>query len=276
MEILRAVESYRFISGEQIERLIFLKGEKAERKSTRCAARLRKLFDNRLLGRVRWPFHAITFPMVYYLEREGADVLALRLGIERDQVRTRTTTEKRPEISRSLLFLAHTLAVNDFRIDVSLACDRNNLELIDWQNEYQLDRDYAEIDFGGRKKRQAVQPDGYFVIGDGENQAHFFLEVDMETTPSRRWVPKVLALYEYRRAGKYEERFHTKSLRVLCVTPSESRTRRLIGWTHQVIPASWQRLFWFATQDHLGLDSVLSEPIWQVPGETAQPRQSLF
>ena len=174
VEVLQVVEGCRFVSGEQIERLIFLRGEKGERKSTRCAARLRKMFDNGLIGRVRWPFHAITLPMVYYLEKGGADLLALKLGIERDRIRTLTRMEKRPAISRSLLFLAHILAVNDFRIDITLACEKKGFELLEWLNEYELGRDYAEIDDKGRRRRQAVQPDGYFAIQGGGRQAHFF------------------------------------------------------------------------------------------------------
>lgn len=271
LEILQTVAAFRFVSGEQIERLIFTKGEKGERRSTRCPARLRKMFDNGLLGRVRWPFHAITLPLVYYLEKDGADFLTLQLGIERGQMMTLTKAEKRPVISRSLLFLAHILAVNDFRIDVTLACERNGPELLKWLNEYELGRDYAEIEYKGRR-RQAVQPDGYFAIKQGEEETHFFLELDMETTPSKRWAPKVLGLYQYRYRGKYTERFGTKSLRVLCVTPSESRKALLINWTQEVIPERWQPLFWFATQNQVRVGSVLIEPIWRAVGEERRKR----
>ena len=276
LRILAMVEAFRFASGEQIERLLFTQGEKDERKKTRCAARLRKMFDSGLLGRVRWPFHAITFPMIYYLEKQGADFLALKHGIEKQRIRTITKNERRPTISRSLLFLAHTLAVNDFRIDAMLAVGRNDWQLPTWLNEYELGREYAEIEVQGRRRRQAVQPDGYFVIQTPDDQAHFFLEMDMETTPSRRWAPKVLGLYEYRFRGKYTERFGTKNLRILCVTPSESRKRLLIQWTQEVIPAQWQRLFWFTTQEAVTVASVLASAIWQPAGETDERRVALF
>ena len=276
MEILKTVAAFRFVSGDQIERLIFTKGEKDEKKRTRSPARLRKLFDNGFLGRVRWPFHAITLPMVYYLEKGGADYLALRLGDGKHEVRTLTKTEKRPTISRSLLFLTHILAVNDFRIDVVLACERNGFLLVNWLNEYELGRDHAEIEYKGRRKRQAVQPDGYFLINDGERDAHLFLEMDMETTPSKRWAPKVLGLYEYRFRGKYTERFGTKSLRVFCVTPSESRKRLLIKWTEEVVPVRWQPLFWFTTQDQVKVERVLTEPIWEVVGEDGGGQRAVF
>jgi len=266
LEILKVVESYRFVSGEQIERRVFLRGEGSDRRRTRCAARLRKMFDNGLLGRVRWPFHAITLPMVYYLERDGADLLALKLGVERDRIRTLTKAEKRPAISRSLLFLAHTLAVNDFRTIFTQSCEGEGVELCQWLNEYELGRDYAEIEYKGRGKKQAVQPDACFVIRDGDRQAHFFLEMDMETTPSKRWAPKVLGLYEYLFGGKYTERFGTRSLRVLCVTLSDSRKRLLVKWTRDAIPEKWHPLFWFATQDQVTVGSVLTEPIWEVVG----------
>jgi hypothetical protein len=267
LEILKLVESYRFVSGEQIERCVFLRGEKGERRRTRCAARLRKMFDNGLLGRVRWPFHAITLPMVYYLEKPGADLLALRLGVERDRIRAPSRTEKRPAIDRGLLFLVHTLTVNDFRHIFTQACEREGVELRRWLNEYELGRDYAEIEYRGRTTKQAVQPDGYCLIGVGDKQAHLFVEVDMDTSSATRWAPKVLALSEYRRTGNYADRFGTRSLRVLCVSPSESRTRLLINWTKQVIPDDCQALFWFAVRDEISIESVLKEPIWEVAGE---------
>ena len=276
VEVLKVVEAFRFVSGEQIERLVFIKGEKGEREKTRCPARLRKMFDNGLLGRVRWPFHAVTLPMIYYLEKEGADFLALRLGVEREQVTAITKSEKRPVISRSLLFLAHTLAINDFRIDVTLAAERNGWEPVRWLNEYEVGRDYAEIEYQRKRKRQAVQPDGYFVIGEGGSQAHCFLEMDMETTPSRRWAPKVLGLYQYRLRGRYTERFGTKNLRILCVTPSVSRKTLLIEWTKEVIPEKWQPLFWFTTQDKVRVESVLTEPVWDIVGNSEGQKRPIF
>jgi hypothetical protein len=276
IRILQMVEAYRFVSREQIERLIFTQREKDEMTNkTRCPIRLRKMFDNRLLGRVRWPFHAVTLPMVYYLGREGANLLALKLGIERNKITTLTKSEKRPVISRSLLFLAHTLAINDFRIDVTLACQGGGADLLEWLNEYELGREYVTIDQGGRERRRAVQPDGYFAIQLEGREAHFFLEMDMETTPSKRWAPKVLGLYEYRYRGKYTERFGTKSLRVLCVTPSESRKGLLMGWTREVIPARWQPLFWFTTQDEVKARTVLTEPIWEVVGHRGGAKQAI-
>lgn len=277
VRILQMVEAYRFVSREQIERLIFTKTEKDEKtKKTRCPIRLRKMFDNQLLGRVRWPFHAVTLPMVYYLGREGANLLALKLGIERNKITTLTKSEKRPAISRSLLFLAHTLAINDFRIDVNLACQKGEARLLEWLNEYELGREYVKINHKGRKRRKAVQPDGYFAISQNGREAHFFLEMDMETTPSKRWAPKVLGLYEYRYRGKYTERFDTKSLRVLCVTPSESRKELLMEWTAKVIPERWQPLFWFTTQDEVEAQTVLTEPIWKVVGNQDNRRQAIF
>jgi len=276
LKILRAVADFRLLSCEQIERLIFTKSEKDEKKKTRCPARLRQMFDTGFLGRVRWPLHAITLPMVYHLESEAADFLALKLKIDRDQIKIPTETEKRPAISRSYLFLRHTLAVNDFRIDVTLACERKDPELLTWLNEYQLGRDYAEITYQEKRQKQAVQPDGYFVFKAGERQFHFFLEMDMETTPSKRWAPKVLALYEYRFRGKYTEKFGTRSLRVLCVTPSGSRKELLVERTKEVIPERWQPLFWFTTQDEVRVDSVLIAPIWEVVGQGHQGKTGIL
>ena len=94
--------------------------------------------------------------------------------------------------------------------------------------------------------------------------------MDMETIPSKRWVPKALALYEYRLRGRYTERFGTRSLRVLCVSPGESRQKLLAKWTEKVIPKKWQPLFWFTTQDRVTIEGALTGPIWQVLGEEGE------
>jgi len=277
LRILAMVEAFRFASGDQIERLIFTQGEKDKNRKTRCPARLRKLFDNGLLGRVRWPFNAITLPMIYYLERGGADLLALTQGLERERIRTIGTREKRPQVSRSLLFLAHQLAVNDFRIDTARAVARNGCELHTWLSEYELGREYAEIDVQGGRSRQAVQPDGYFVIQAGDSLSHLFLEMDMGTTPPRRWERKVLGLYEYRFRGKYTERFGTKDLRVLCVTPTMAREKRLVQCTREAIRARrWRSLFWFTTQGEVTVESVLTGPIWRPVAEADGQRVALL
>jgi hypothetical protein len=108
---------------------------------------------------------------------------------------------------------------------------------------------------------QAVQPDGYFVIREGERQAHAFAQIDMSTTPCRRWAPKIKGLYQYRSSGKYTERSATKSVRVFRVTTSESRRTLLINSTEQEIPSIWQPLSWYAIRDEVNVESILAEPI---------------
>jgi hypothetical protein len=60
------------------------------------------------------------------------------------------------------------------------------------------------------------------------------------------------------------------------VTPSDSRKDLLVGWTKEVIPEKWQPLFWFATQDEIVVESILTKPIWEVVGQEKQGKQAIF
>ncbi len=107
-----------------------------------------------------------------------------------------------------------------------------------------------------------IKPEWYFLA------AYQSLKVAEYTAFLGAWAPKVLGLYEYRFRGKYTERFGTKNLRVLCVTPSASRKHRLIQCTREAIRARrWQSLFCFTTQDEVTVESVLTKPIWQPAGD---------
>ena len=63
-----------------------------------------------------------------YPSLQSTQVGPFWFGLVRDRTRALTKTEKRPEISRSLRFLAHILAVNDFTIDVTSACQKKGFE----------------------------------------------------------------------------------------------------------------------------------------------------
>jgi hypothetical protein len=99
--------------------------------------------------------------------------------------------------ARDLPFLAHTLAINDFRITLSLACKEIGWTL-SWLDERMLKSSpyKAEVvDSGG--ERLGIVPDGYARLRSCTTQACFFLELDngsQEKTAFRRQVRVISSL----------------------------------------------------------------------------------
>ena len=263
-QIIEAVYTYRVLSREQIQRSFC--------PSQRTANRvLSRLYHHGFLERRFLPteFGQGYNQALYLLGERGADLLAATSGEDRDAI---LWTPEHNEIGP--LFLEHTLAVNDVRIAVTLAAAQKGFALTDWIDEPTLKsqemKDYVMAvwkDSRGetRKRRIAVVPDGYFVITlGGKKKAHFFLEVDRATEANRRFADKVRAYLAYTESGKYQERYQTRSLRILTVTTGEKRLQNLKETTEA---AGGKNLFWFTTAELATPDRVLTAPIWQVASQ---------
>lgn len=152
---------------------------------------------------------------------------------------------------------------------------------LDWQIDPWIDeralkrvqmKDYLTIKGPkGGTQRAAVVPDGYFVLRAGERASHNFLEIDKRTVTGeatdwgrRDWARKVRAYLAYYRSGKDQERYHTKSLRILTVTTGEGRLKHLKAITEKV---GGKARFWFTTFDQIAPTTVLTTPIWHVAGK---------
>lgn len=268
-EIVKAVYTYRFLTTPQIDTLIFLKGQPPRR--TQCRRRLQLLYHHGFLDRI-FPKVARgegAKPIIYCLDERGAQLVAEDLQIGRDEVDWRPKDR-----DVGLLFLEHTLRINDVRIAVTLAAEREAFGLEQWIDEKALKseemKDYVTISSpGGRRRRVAVIPDGYFLLNLGEKRAHFFIEVDRRTIPSKRWKNKILAYLAYTAEGLYQKRYQTRSLRILTVTTGEKRLRNLKTTTEA---AGGQGMFWFTTFEQANPDSILTASIWQVAGQEGEHR----
>lgn len=78
-----------------------------------------------------------------------------------------------------------------------------------------------------------------------------------------RFRDKVLAYQAYIASGQYEQRYGTRSLRVLTVTSGPKRLENLKREAEQV---KGGRVFWFTTVDRIAASTVVGTPIWQVAG----------
>ena len=257
-EVIRAIYDYRVLRQDHIQALFFGSNPGAK---ARAQKRLVKLFDHKYLTRFFLPTVGgmNSSPILYGLDKKGAELLRLEFGY--DELHWYSSMN---DLSDD--FLAHTLAIADFRVAVTVACQTEGYELLDWQGENELKADYDHVNVHtskGHRQSVPVVPDSYFVIATPMGKAHFFLELDRGTMTTNRFRTKVEAYVAYFQQG-YQRRYGTKSLRILTVTVGQTRLANLKHITEQVPETTW---FWFGLLDQMNAQEVLSGPIWQVSGQ---------
>lgn len=250
LEILKAAAEYRVLRQDHIQKLFF--GSKST-----AQYRLSHLYQHGFLNRHFLPVYAGWSPTLYTLDRRGVATLKNECGI--DHVLTWDSQNGHE-------FLAHTLAINDFRVAVTLASREAGYHVKQWLTETHLKAHYDRVsvtDHKGRKQSVSLIPDSYFTLETPKGKASFFLEMDMGTMTISRFQTKIAAYLAYVQTGLYQERYGTKSLRVLTVTTSGVRAENLLRAAHSL---QSQRLFWFAVKEVLSPNTVLHSPIWIYPG----------
>jgi hypothetical protein len=267
MTILSLVWDYRYLTRAQIQRLVFpipAEGNEQSRKNI-VTRRLMLLYQHGYLDRLHPPIASVSgsSPIVYCLDRQGARLLAAELELE-----VRELGWQKRQRDRALLFLQHTLAVNDFRIAVELAARQGGHQILSWLDERSLTAHAAkeglrEIGLG-MGKGGSVLPDACFVMQVGDKKARFFLELDRGHTEGPRIRRKVRVYRQYYASGLCQQHFGSRSLRILTVTTSDRRLGNLRKWSES---EGGGRLFWFTTRRSVAPASILEKPIWNVAGE---------
>ncbi|GIK43872.1 MAG: hypothetical protein BroJett011_77050 [Chloroflexota bacterium] len=263
--------------------------------SRACTSRLRFLYDSGLLDaeEQRTRLSEGRAPLLWYLSKEGRDYVAKVRKVSPKEL------DWRPAGAFSAAFLPHRIAINDFRIAVTLAAARLGFEIKMWLDDHELrqihsqplervtltrPKDPRHPDGEVVEQQISVVPDSYFWLFTGKNW-HQFLEADLGTVTGQHsdpglkdWGRKVRTYSEYYKSGKYQLRYPTagSSMRVLTVTTSETRLRNLKMITEKVIGSkneSGLNRYWFTTFDLIRptfedffSESVLTGLIWQVAG----------
>jgi hypothetical protein len=261
--IIEAVYQYRVLRQDQIEALFF------EQSKAAAQRRLFRLYHNGFLERTFLTVRAsfLLSPAIYLLDKRGADLLHTELGYE-----DISWTHKSNIIGQ--LFLEHTLAINDVRIAVTLACREHGYALLEWRSEADLKTDYARVTLSTKSRKQrtvALVPDSFFVIQAPKGKAPFFLELDRATETTTTFQTKILAYQAYVQSGEYEKRYGYKSLRVLTVVPTGKRLENVKTTTEMV---GGEERFWFTTLTAITAHTLFHAPIWAVAGN--KERRPLF
>src|SRR5436853_507197 len=141
----------------------------------------------------------------------------------------------REQIER-LLFLEHTLAVNDVRIAFEQGAERRGYRIEAWLDESTLKRWWLKNAPAGESGGSHVIPDAYILLNLGQQQTHLFLELDRATMSGQRWKRRIAGYTEFLKSERLVEQFQLKSSpRIVTVTTSEQRLANLCEATRQVL-----------------------------------------
>lgn len=219
VEVLEALATHRFLSGEQLRRLIFRCGPSMVRR------RLRALYDHRLIARVAMvaqPTQGIP-PFVYVLGKDGAGVLA------------ETGREASPGAGNSLRIMRHRYLINEFLVTLIEAARGTPWTVAEWRHEEEL---LMPAPGGLTRPEQVVHrlltrpmpflPDGYCQLRSTTGELlSYFVEIDRATHPLRVWRERarLYGAYADPLTGLFRRRFQQDRFRLLIVTTPDYRGR---------------------------------------------------
>ena len=259
IEIIKVTYSYRLITREQLQTII---GFSCTR---RMNIRLRKLYDNRYLGRSPMPTISGSSKAIYFLGPKGTDIITKELGEDIGLVKKKT--RKINQLKE--LFLQHTLELNDVRIAINREVKRDpEIASEIWINDNECEQSYPVI-IQGKECEKKFRPDGYFRLLYQGKLHSFFLELDRSTMTLNRFKKKVDTYFEFARLGYYQRRFGVKYFRVLVVVPTKTRLNNL----KKTVESVTDKVFWFTTLEEVTGGMAL-ESIWNKAGSAGN--HSLF
>ncbi|MHB8143006.1 MAG: replication-relaxation family protein [Thermoleophilia bacterium] len=253
VEIILSVYENRFLKRDQIQRLHF-----AGASVFACNRRLKKLDEHKFLDKLIKPVAVGSHQLVYALGKQGADVVAAALEIDRHKVRW-SRAHNRVEF----LFLEHTLGISEIRVCLDLALAGRREELFFYQRGDRSHLRRISVP-ESKKKYLVVAPDAFFGIQVPKGKYAFFLEVDLGTETLSRFAEKITAYKQYWKSGKYQQDYGYRFFRVLTVTESERRMANLIKATGK---AGGRKMFLF-TNFHSIQNAGVLEPVWFAPASS--------
>ena len=266
--VLMDVYKYRYLSVSQIERLHFPSKQTALR-------RLRALIE---LGCMKSFSVPNILEHIYYLDKKGIEVIAIELHVDIEDL----AWHRHIRQPKDYFFLKHFLAINDFRILITQACEASHINLLGFIPEYigektregnvkKYIRDNV-CDIIHRSLVYSHTPDAVFALEKDGKPALFFLEVDrgfeLVNDPEKGFLKCVVFYLNYwsdEKWKRYQQDFgrEFKTFRTLIVTTSKDRLSHMrdavTGLPFREKQA--KRFLWGTIQEHMTTDWIF-ESIW--------------
>lgn len=233
VEVVMDIYKYRYLKSSQIRALHFPSLQTTNR-------RLRSLCQNDL---IRFFIIPNIPERIYQISRTGAHIVAEQLGVDVNEL----LWSKNTHCPKDYYFMRHFLAVNQFRIELTKACQSSNLELLGFIPEYfgtkhqsgKVTKYIKDFVFDVQMPSENIShtPDAVFALMKGNKPALFFLEVDrgteVLTNPEKGFLKMIRFYFNYAQSNKfksYEQDFKCsdiKVFRVLIVTTTSKRLENM-------------------------------------------------
>jgi DNA-binding PadR family transcriptional regulator len=250
VSLVRAVLDYRFLYTKHI---LWLQPPGTSKQNIQT--RLRNLFHNGYLDRLRLDEPRGSEKLVYALTEKGALLLAETQGVPREAIPwERYMNKVSPTHFRHLLEINEVLL--SFQLVLSEAQARREIaEFVIKRGEPKKDRLPVQLRAkDGRRVQVAIVPDAYVAIKfDARNYGIFFVEVDRATMSTGRWQEKVQVYREYNHSEHLRDKFRAEWCIVLTVAPSD---KRIASLAEKTVALGGRRGFWFTTANQIAPDTA--------------------
>jgi hypothetical protein len=239
--LLQDLWHYRWLTTGQLELLRGSDPDPGHRFVSRLTLtrRLKLLFHHRYVQRIARPLAKGSLEPVYILDGEGAKALRRRHG----EIDGRRVAARSPSQQPKPAALEHLLAVNQFRVSLTVACRERAsrgstraedssqdvpalVRLLNWKSSDEVKFAIQRTERGERTRTVTLIPDGFFTLRSRGQRQFFFLEVDLGSEPKKTLVDKCRSYYAYWQGGGFADDFSLPQqvgFRVLFVAPSAKR-----------------------------------------------------
>jgi hypothetical protein len=278
-KILSALAQFDYLTAAQITRLCY-----SENSLSFVRKKLAALTHAGFV--LALPRQLVTLPHIYTLTSTGYTYAA---ALDMQAARRVRPVDERDK-AKNLLFLQHTLAVNDVLIAAHLLAQTHPaIVLTRMYTERELKRKiYVAIPescqrksaFQTRREKILIEPDASceFAI-HREWEDFFFIEVYRNLPPMEwRFKQKIAGYVTYALNGQHEALFQTPAIGIAVIATTDGLTPTLKRWTEEVLHKTAQPeragLFFFCSLDPATAspEELFLSPVWeQAFGTTKTP-----
>jgi hypothetical protein len=264
--VILDVYKYRYLTATQIEKLHFPSMDMT----------YRRLHILTKLGFLK----AFTTPnineRIFYLDKQGAEIVAGEFHVDRKDL-----DWQRSKTPKDYVFLKHFLAINDFRVLITKACQWGDITLLGFIPEYIGEK--TKEGFVKKYLRDKVSdistgeyshtPDAVFALVRDGKPALFFLEIDrggeVISDPEKGFLKCIVFYLHYWREKKwiryntdFKREFRTFRLLIVTTSPERLQHMREQVSAYKFLDTHIKRFLWGTIQNWLRVETVF-DSIWQ-------------
>lgn len=232
--VLRFVASLRLVTGMQLARAFYLRGDVPDSEARAARRELARLSELRLLDRL---------PRRVGGRRRGSDSQAYVVGVAGARLLARYGVRLKHMGAPGSRYVRHALAVTELVVRLQEADRAGDLDLIEAAGEPACWRGFI----GAHGARVVLKPDLYVRVGVGAYEDRWFIECDQATESGPTILTKARRYLAYYREGS-EQRAHGVFPRVMWTVPTERRAEQIAD-ALDALPEAARNLFVIQLED---------------------------